>query len=238
MGCWLLLLNQHPYHLHSITAYNVLDTPFTIYIYVHISSAQVIFSDIFINYLTEGANRPFDVQKQCSKTENITVISSQNITQWYHHCPKGRLWKMIWCLTTIFSPRSHRAGCRCSKSDCNGWSHLMQLSKEGACKSGYPTHTTYCQVSWGIRLGACGVSSCLSWARSPRCMQCSTPLGETEEVSSRWRSESRIGTLRSLCRLPVDSCPRIRFPSWWSRQVATDRLFPEKKEFKWVGWWV
>ena len=164
-------------------------------------------------------------------------VQRQRISQWYHH--RISLSDIITALREDFGRWfdvwrrfSHLAHIEAAvQRVIVGGCHLMQLSKEGACKSGYPTHTTYCQVSWGIRLGACGVSSCLSWARSPRCMQCSTPLGETEEVSSRWRSESRSGTLRSLCRLPVDSCLHIRFPSWWSRQVATGRLFPEKKDF-------
>ena len=167
------------------------------------------------------------------------MISSQNITQWYHHCPKGRLWKMIWCLTTIFSSRFYRAGCRCSKTDC--WRLPSYAIEQGGCMQvrlpNPQTHTTYCQVSWRIRLGACSVLL-LKLSKVSKVHAVLNSLGETEEVSSRWRSESRIGTLRSLCRLPVDSCLRIRFPSWWSRQVATDRLFPEKKEFKWVGWWV
>ena len=35
-----------------------------------------------------------------------------------YHCPKGRLWKMIWCLTlTVWSSCSQRWSCRCLKRE-------------------------------------------------------------------------------------------------------------------------
>ena len=132
----LVVTKQHPYHLH----YYLQCLGYPIY---HLCPYLFRSSNSFLTYLLIISQK-----EQIDHLMYKSNVQRQRISQWYHH--RISLSDIITALREDFGRWfddwrrfSHLAFIALAadvRRVIVGWSHLMQLSKEGACKSGYPTH--------------------------------------------------------------------------------------------------